>query len=159
VSADAVPAVAGAVDVPHGELVELSARFAHAYLRWLATSTSDGLSYPGMRLLETLHCQGPAKMRELADGLGLSARNMTALADTLEAEGLVQRVAHPSDRRATLLELSEAGFAAADQSLAPRLTAISRIFDQLPSSQRACLTEALIALVDALEPGTGRPTG
>src|SRR6476620_8690822 len=95
-----------AADVDDRELFELSVRFAQSFLRFLDGCGGDGLTYPRLRLLEVLHCQGPAKMKTLADGLGLSARNLTALADSLECEGLVRRVAHPTDRRATLLELT-----------------------------------------------------
>ena len=151
---------APAIEAPHGELVELSARFARAFLRWLDTCTGDGLTYPGLRVLEALHCQGPAKMRTLADRLGLSARNMTTLADGLEAEGLARRVAHPEDRRATLLELTPAGLAEAEGSLAPRLAAISRVFDDLGPAARDALRDALATLVvrlDAPACGAGAP--
>jgi DNA-binding MarR family transcriptional regulator len=138
-----------ASDVDDRELVELSVRFAHSFLRFLDGSGADGLSYPRLRLLEVLHCQGPAKMKTLADGLGLSARNLTALADSLECEGLLRRVAHPSDRRATLLELTREGQAAADESLAPRLAEISRLFGELSPSERDGLRRALTTLVAA----------
>jgi DNA-binding MarR family transcriptional regulator len=92
-------------------------------------------------------------MRTLADGLGLSARNVTAVADALEADGLVRRVAHPTDRRATILELTDAGFAAADASLAPRLAEISRLFDELPPAARSEFQQSLAALVATMESG------
>jgi DNA-binding MarR family transcriptional regulator len=139
-------------DVDDRELVELSVRFAHSFLRFLDGSGSDGLNYPRLRLLEALHCQGPAKMKTLADGLGLSARNLTAMADSLECEGLVRRVAHPTDRRVTLLELTPAGQAAADESLAPRLAGISRLFGELSPSERDGLRSALTTLVEATNP-------
>jgi DNA-binding MarR family transcriptional regulator len=146
------PATEVVLDVDHRELVELSARFAHSFLRFLDGCGADGLNYPRFRVLEALHCQGPAKMKTLADGLGLSARNLTALADSLEDEGLVRRVAHPSDRRATLLELTGAGQAAADELLAPRLAEMSRVFGQLSPSARTALRSALITLIEATNP-------
>ena len=150
----------GVADIPHRELVELSARFAHAFRRWLdAKGGDDGLTYPGLRVLESLHCEGPAKMKALADGLGLSARNMTTVADALETDGLVRRVAHPSDRRATLLELTPTGMAAADESLAPRLAEISRLFDELSPTARHNLRNALATLVAAMETGCGAADG
>jgi DNA-binding MarR family transcriptional regulator len=141
------------LDIDDRELVELSARFARTFLRFLDGSGEDGLTYPRLRLLETLHCQGPAKMKTLADALGLSARNLTAMADSLECEGLVRRVAHPSDRRATLLELTSAGRAAADESLAPRLAEISRLFGELSPSARHELGRTLTTLIEATTSG------
>jgi DNA-binding MarR family transcriptional regulator len=147
------------VDTPHRELVELSAQFAHAFNRWLDASGTDGLRYPSLRVLESLHCEGPAKMKKLADSLGLSARNMTTVADALENDGLVRRVAHPTDRRATLLELTPAGAAAANESLAPRLAEISRLFDELSPTARTNLRHALATLVTAMEQGCAGKDG
>jgi DNA-binding MarR family transcriptional regulator len=151
VTTDVNSAVGG--DIPHRELLELSARFSHSFLKWLDASSAGGLSYPRLRVLEALHCQGSAKMKTLADGLGLSARNMTAVADSLEDEGLLRRVAHPSDRRATLLELTDEGVAAADESLVPRLAEISRLFDELSPTAQVTLRGILTTLVEAMESG------
>lgn len=98
-------------------------------------------------------------MKTLADALGLSARNLTALADSLESEGLLRRVAHPSDRRATLLELTDAGRAAADCSLVPRLVQISRVFDELTPKARDSLRATLTALVATMESGSCNEAG
>ncbi len=127
--------------------------FAHSFLKWVDVRPSGGLTFPRLRVLEALHCQGPAKMKTLADGLGLSARNLTAVADSLEGEGLLRRVAHPSDRRATLLELTDDGQVAADESLGPRLAEISRLFDELSPADRDNLRSTLAALVAAMESG------
>jgi DNA-binding MarR family transcriptional regulator len=142
-----------ALGVPNRELLELSARFSQGFQRWLDAGSTNGLTYPRLRVLEMLHCQGPAKMKTLADGLGLSARNLTAVADSLEGEGLVRRLAHPTDRRATLLELTADGLAAANRSLAPRLIEISRLFDQLSPTARNQLRSTLSALVATMESG------
>ena len=152
-SADAGTSPTAASDIAARDLVDLSARFAHGFLRWLDGSGSGGFTYPRLRVLETLHCKGPAMMRTLAEGLGLSARNITAVADSLETDGLVRRVAHPSDRRATILELTDDGFAAADASLAPRMAEISRLFDELPPPARNEFQQSLAALVAAMESG------
>jgi DNA-binding MarR family transcriptional regulator len=137
--------------IPHRELLELSARFSQLFLRWLDSRTPGGLTYPRLRVLEALHCQGAAKMKTLADALGLSARNLTAVADSLETEGLLRRTAHPSDRRATLLELTDEGQRAADCSLVPRLVEISGLFDELSPTARNSLRATLTALVAAME--------
>lgn len=140
--------------VEHRDLVELSVRFSHGFRRWVDSGNPEGLTFSRLRLLETLHCQGPAKMKTLADGLNLSARNITTVADSLEADGLVRRVAHPTDRRATLLELTPSGLAEAEEALGPRLAQISRLFDELSPSARTALRHALTTLVTAMESET-----
>ena len=46
-------------------------------------------------------------MSELKKELGVTATNVTALVDSLEKDGLVVRTRHPTDRRATVIELSD----------------------------------------------------
>lgn len=140
----------GGIEAPNRELVELAARFAHSFSRWLDGAAGE-LPYPRLRVLEVLHYQGPAMMKTLAEEVGLSARNLTTLADGLEHEGLIRRVPHPTDRRATLLELTSAGVRAAECSLAPRLAEIGRLFDLLSPTQKAQLARGLRTLADGLE--------
>jgi len=45
-------------------------------------------------------------MSELKEELGVTATNVTALVDSLEKDGLVKRKRHPTDRRATVIELT-----------------------------------------------------
>ncbi|HEY9242735.1 MAG TPA: MarR family transcriptional regulator, partial [Streptosporangiaceae bacterium] len=109
---------AALADLPEAErrlaLVAETARFAAAFLRWTEARAGDGLPYTRLRLLQTLHCDGPAIMRNLGDQLGVSPRNMTAMVDALEEAGLVVRQPHPTDRRATLVELTPSGLAEAE---------------------------------------------
>lgn len=138
----------GAYDVRR-QLIERSAAFASAYLRWI-DSGCEGLSYPRLRLLEQLHCRGPQMMRVLADEIGLTPRNMTALVDATEAEGLVRRAVHPTDRRAVLIQLTDKGFTAAEDILVPRATAIAELFDDLSPTEQARLNKTLATLLDGL---------
>jgi DNA-binding MarR family transcriptional regulator len=124
--------------------------FSAGFQRLVNHVGTDGLNYPRLRLLELLHCRGPHMMRELADELGLSPRNVTAAVDALEADALVRRTAHPSDRRATLVELTDEGFHAAEQELAPRLVAISDLFSELTKTEQRQLTALLDRLAVAL---------
>ena len=138
------------VEYPNRALLELTAQFTTSFQRWMSSLASDGLTYPRLRVLEELHCRGPAKLKALADLVGMTARNITALADALEADGLVQRVDHPTDRRITLLELTDNGAAEADQALSPRLARMGQLFDRLTPDQRAELERTLRTLIDAI---------
>ena len=82
----------------------------------------------------------------LADELGLSPRNMTALVDGLEGEGLVRRVPHATDRRATVIEATQEGMAAAEVLLEPHFGAMSCLFTDLSDEQRAQLSEIMATL-------------
>jgi DNA-binding MarR family transcriptional regulator len=79
--------------------------------------------------------------------------NLEVVADSLEVEGLLRRVAHPTDRRSTLLELTADGMAAAGELLTPRLVEISRLFDELSPAARNGLRTTLSTLLAAMESG------
>jgi DNA-binding MarR family transcriptional regulator len=104
------------------------------YVRWLrAHPPVGGPSTARLRLLESLQCEGAQKMNDLAEYLGVTPRNVTALVDGLEEEGMVRRLAHPTDRRATLIELTDAAPDPTELMAAHR-AAIGQLF--------ACLTPA-----------------
>ena len=68
-----------------------------------------GLTTSRTHLLWELHRMGPSTQHALAAALKVSPRNITGLVDALEAAGFVQRGPHPTDRRATLVTLTELG--------------------------------------------------
>ncbi len=159
-SADPVSGLSDLADLDETErrraLVAQTARFAAAFLRWTDRRSCGGLTYAQLRLLEALHCGGPAIMRELGVQLGVSPRNMTAMVDALEEARLVVRRPHPTDRRATLVELSPAGDREAEQALAPRLDAMAELFEVFSLEEQQQFFAALNRLVetiDARQPG------
>jgi DNA-binding MarR family transcriptional regulator len=81
--------------------------FVGTFDHWASRKAAEaGASIPRLRLLYQVHCHGPQKMADLADALAVTPRNVTALVDGLEAEGMVRRVPHSTDRRVTLVELT-----------------------------------------------------
>ena len=94
--------------LPRHRLVELLWSFAPAYQRWSESLlVKKGLSLQRLRILASIHERGPRIMSELKKELGVTATNVTALVDSLEKGGLVVRKRHPTDRRATVIELSD----------------------------------------------------
>jgi len=92
------------------ELVRAFGQFGPAFFRWMQACTAgSGMSFPRIRLIGELGKHGPKIMNELSELLGVTPRNITALVDALEGEGLVVRRQHPTDRRATIIELTVAG--------------------------------------------------
>ncbi len=136
-------------------LVAETARFATAFLRWTEARTGDGLPYTRLRLLQTLHCDGPAIMRNLGDQLGVSPRNMTAMVDALEDVDLVRRRPHPTDRRATLVELTASGQREAEQVLGPRLEAMAGLFEGFSAAEQEAFGDALRRLAEAMRSQPG----
>jgi DNA-binding MarR family transcriptional regulator len=62
---------------------------------------------------------GTARPAELRDMLHLPAQTITSVLDQLQADGLVQRSPHRSDRRSTVAELTLAGREAIDRICPP----------------------------------------
>lgn len=131
-------------------LVAQTARFTTSFLRWMETRSCGGLNYARLRLLQALHCGGPAIMRDLGTQLGTSPRNMTAIVDALEDAHLVVRRRHPTDRRATIIELSPEGAREAEQELGPRISAMSEIFADLSPAERKQFSSILGKLTRAI---------
>jgi DNA-binding MarR family transcriptional regulator len=59
---------------------------------------------------------GSLPLSRLGDRLQVHPTSVTNAVDRLEAQGLVRRCPHPSDRRATLAELTDAGRALAESA-------------------------------------------
>src|SRR3954447_14592318 len=75
-------------------------------------SEALGMSFGRARTIRRL-ARGPLSMGELAAALGIDPPNATVLVDDLEAQGLVRRRAHPTDRRAKVVEATRSGKALA----------------------------------------------
>jgi DNA-binding MarR family transcriptional regulator len=68
-----------------------------------------GLTAARAEVLWVLHRTGSRTQRELSQLLKCTPRNVTGLVDALERAGFVERTAHPRDRRAIVVRLSEPG--------------------------------------------------
>lgn len=68
-----------------------------------------GLTTARAELLWRLGADGPLTQRRLSEDLRCTPRNVTGLVDALEAAALVRREVHPTDRRAILVTLTDAG--------------------------------------------------
>jgi DNA-binding MarR family transcriptional regulator len=68
-----------------------------------------GLTTARTHLLWVLYHDGPRTQVELAEAIGVTPRNVTALVDALEATDFARREPHPTDRRAVLVHLTERG--------------------------------------------------
>jgi DNA-binding MarR family transcriptional regulator len=67
-----------------------------------------GMSFGRAKALRRL-ARAPMAMGDLASTLGIDKAYVTVIIDDLEAQGLVRRRPHPSDRRAKLVEATRKG--------------------------------------------------
>jgi DNA-binding MarR family transcriptional regulator len=84
----------------------------------------------------------PMAMSALADRLGIDASYVTTIADQLEERGLIERRAHPTDRRIKSLALTAEG-RRLRELLADNLWTDVPVLDTLSAVERAQLRELL----------------
>ena len=111
------------------------------------------LSMPQLKALMVLYHRGIVRVGEVARMLGLSPNATTAVLDRLEGEGLARRQADPTDRRAVLVELTEAGTAWIRELLSAKSRAFAELLDQLSLSDLEALHQGMAALSRVL-PGS-----
>jgi DNA-binding MarR family transcriptional regulator len=77
--------------------------------KMLSAAQELGLAPQQAFAILRLKTDEPTTMSELAQALKCDNSNVTGIADRLEAAGLAERRAHPSDRRVKTLVLTERG--------------------------------------------------
>lgn len=101
------------------------------------------LSGPRLRLLLAVEEVGRLRMGDLADDLGVTARTVTSLVDALEREGLLSRLPDTTDRRATLLELTEKARTQFEQVRSLQMELGEELVAPLDTQQRRQLLDLL----------------
>jgi DNA-binding MarR family transcriptional regulator len=133
-------------------LAHAFAAFGPAYKRWAKTRLSQQhMSYTHARALHILNCKGPQIMSGLGDDLGITPRYVTILIDSMEQDGLVRRQPHPTDRRATLIELTDAGRQMCNKIGDGHVEAAAELLRALSPRQQDVLLEAMQTLLGELQ--------
>lgn len=96
------------MEVKGGNLVSQIKRYSDRILgQILAEKNIDAFNGAQGRILYVLWDKDGISLRELADKTGLAATTLTGMVDRMEKAGLVCRLADSSDRRKTLLALTD----------------------------------------------------
>nr|WP_239062152.1 MarR family transcriptional regulator [Streptomyces sp. SID13031] len=102
-------------------------------------------------LFQLRHAGEPTIARRLALSMGRSPAALSKSLAKLEQRGMVRREANPSDRRAALVAITEAGEAAVDEIFPRRLTLEGEAVASLTPGERADVAAALQLLSQAVE--------
>ena len=108
-----------------------------------------GIGASELDALEHLEADGPFTQRELGRRLALTSGAITMLVDRLEAAGLVYRRPHPSDRRFTLLELTQGALAQLPEAFVRYHLALQTLASGLTKSESEAIRSFLRAAADA----------
>ena len=126
------------------QLVDLVGQLTVSWLKWLQrTAAPAGLTPARLRVLGTLYHEGPLIMNALAEQLGVTPRNITALIDGLEQDALVERRRHPSDRRATVIALTALGHKLTESWWDEHIERTGEIFDAISERDQRTLLRIL----------------
>ena len=99
----------------------------------------------GLRLIRARGAS--ARVQDLAVDLGITPGAASKFVDRLEQQRLVRRTSHPTDRRSSLVELTEAGVeAAVDGSAAAERILDRHLSAAVPAGQAGELTALFITL-------------
>lgn len=115
-----------------------------------------GASVARLRTLRVLALAGePVRMRDLAEHVGNAPRTTTTIVDSLERDGLVERVRHPTDRRAFLLTLTEEGARRHREAEELDRAALATATGALTPAEREQLRALLARIRTAVTPDDG----
>jgi DNA-binding MarR family transcriptional regulator len=92
-----------------------------------------------LRALHSLERRGPSQVSELAEDLDLLSSTASRLGDRLAEAGYITRRVSPTNRRATILELSEDGRRVLDELVDLRVQAFGEIVERMAAGDRDAL--------------------
>jgi DNA-binding MarR family transcriptional regulator len=121
----------------------------------LADAMGNGLVERGLTraratVVWQLYHQGPCTQRELSQALGVTPRNVTGLLDALETDGFVARGPHPTDRRATVVTLTDRGRRTSATLHAEQQECARMLFEDVPPDELGVFLAVLDQVVERL---------
>jgi DNA-binding MarR family transcriptional regulator len=137
-------------------IVRAASRFTSVFSRWMTANACEGMNFVRLEILQILHEEGDVKMGDLAQRVSISARNMTAIIDAMEQAGLVVRVPHPEDRRATFVHASPEGSAFVCRMMERGIAGLSQGFTCLSSDEHEALAGLLTRVADEIDRRLGK---
>ncbi|MEV8633639.1 MarR family transcriptional regulator [Streptosporangium sp. NPDC051023] len=116
----------------------------------------EKLSFTTLSVLDTLaYGGGPMRLTDLTRTEQVSQPGITQLVTRLERDGLVERRPDPSDGRAVLVHITEAGRRIGRSRHDDRTRHLVPLIAQLTTEQRQAIADALPALTRLAELGRG----
>lgn len=120
-------------------------------------TASHRLSRTAAGTLSALERRGPSRISDLTRLEAVGQPAMTGLVQRLEASGLVSRTSDPSDRRATLVAVTDAGRDALAERRRQQDAIVAARVSRLPPDQLAALDAAVDAIVELTQEDHDQP--
>lgn len=145
----------GRPESPAGETDEFVERLERATRGLLALNVSilermeRRIGLAPLRALQSLDRLGPSLVTELGADLDLLPSTASRLSDRLAESGFITRRVSPTNRRATLLELTATGREVLDELISLRIQAFGEVVGRMTESDRAALIKGTQAFTTA----------
>lgn len=106
-----------------------------------------------MEILEILfsHPEKQLTPAELSDEVHLTRSTMTGNLDTLQTKGLITRESHPSDRRMTLIKITDKGIEFCKKAMPKRYSDILKVMKALTSEERNQMKGIYVKLLNVIK--------
>ena len=114
--------------------------------RWLRRQVPSDLSFSSLMALGRLNEQGPLRVSELATLEAMTQPGSTLLINRLADAGYAERVPDPTDRRATLVRITDSGRALLAERVRQRSRLLGERIESLSDEDQHHLVAALPAL-------------
>jgi DNA-binding MarR family transcriptional regulator len=102
-----------------------------------------------LRVLTLLGANSAMNVNGLAESLSVNASSASRLCDRLEALGLLERSAHPHDRREVKLQLTAEAYGLLETLTAHRRRALASVLAGMPEPSRRELVRSMSAFAEA----------
>ena len=118
--------------------------FMHRSMRgWSRFVKSTGLSMPQFSVMMQLYHKGACGMSEISERFEVTPAAASQLVDKLVQSGYIVREEDPNDRRAKLLNLTDAGRDLIQQGMDERHLWLDQLSGRLTEAERVQVSEAL----------------
>ncbi|WP_410671742.1 MarR family winged helix-turn-helix transcriptional regulator [Amycolatopsis sp. cmx-4-68] len=136
---------------PELNIAELSTVFEDFTRMAIRLPSVQRWSFTTLSVLHTLAGGGPSRLTALTASEQVTQSAITQIVTKLERDGLVERRPDPSDGRAVLVHITEAGTAVVEGRRAERRARLAELAGRLTPAERASIAAALPALARLIE--------
>lgn len=107
------------------------------------TIKESGLTISQFGVLEALYNKGDLRIGEIMEKILTTSGNITVVIKNLEKDGFIKKIPDPSDRRSTIISITDKGVKVIEEILPDHIENINDIFSILTDEEKVLLKNIL----------------